>query len=155
MSLPEEPEWQRLARNVAELLQELRVAQAGVQILFGFLLAVAFTDRYAAAGVFIHTLHLIAVLLAVLASALFTAPAAWHRLLFRLRQREHIVRTGNWMALGGLASLAGALTATVLLLVDAILGGLWATVVGVLVGTTFLVLWFVLPMRLRLKAGRE
>jgi len=145
----EEPDWQRSTRNVAELLQELRVAQAGVQILFGFLLAVAFSDRYARASATLHLLHLAAVLLAVAASALLTAPAAWHRLLFRHRRREELLRSSNVMALAGLACLAGAMTATVLLLTYVVIGGGWAVAIGAAAAVLFGLLWFVLPLSQR------
>lgn len=154
MATKEEPPWQRSARNVAELLQELRVAQAGVQILFGFLLAVTFTDRYARSNAFVHTLHLTAVMLAVAASALLTAPAAWHRLLFRHRRRGELLNSANAMALAGLGCLAGAMTATVVLLVYVVAGAGWATVIGTLVGVLFALLWFILPLRQRRPRGQ-
>ncbi|HET8640806.1 MAG TPA: DUF6328 family protein, partial [Pseudonocardiaceae bacterium] len=77
-----ESEHERLARNFSELLQELRVAQAGVQILFAFLLTVAFTPVFQNASAFVRGLHLVTALLAAGAAALLTAPAAWHRVLF-------------------------------------------------------------------------
>jgi hypothetical protein len=138
-----------LARNVNELLQELRVAQAGVQILFGFLLSIAFTDRYATVGSFIRGIHLVTVLCAALAVALLTAPAAWHRVLFRKGRREEIVAAGNTFALLGLGSLALAMTGTVLLLGEVILGGWPAIVVGAAAFVVFATLWFVLPLTTR------
>jgi hypothetical protein len=137
-----------LSRNLNELLQELRVAQAGVQILFGFLLTVVFTGQYQSAGALVHGLHLVAVLLAVAATALLTATAAWHRMLFRQRQRVEIIRSANRMTLGGLGCLAGAITATLTLIVDVVLGGGWALLVGVIAGLAFVLLWFVMPCRL-------
>src|SRR5882724_8658138 len=98
MSDAEESEQQRLARNLGELLQELRVAQAGVQILFGFLLSIAFTDRYAHADGTVHVTHFVTVLFATAATAFLTAPAAWHRILFRHGRRERIIDLGSRMA---------------------------------------------------------
>lgn len=149
MDTQQESERDRLARNLNELLQELRVAQSGVQILFGFLLAVAFTAPYEAADSLVHGLHLTAVLLAVSATALLTATAAWHRVLFRQRQRKEIIRSANWMTLGGLGCLAGSMTSTLALIIYVVLGGGWALVVGVAGGLTFALLWFVLPLRQR------
>ena len=149
VSAPQESERDRLSRNLGELLQELRVAQGGVQILFGFLLTVVFTGQYASAGAVVHGLHLVAVLLAVAATALLTATAAWHRMLFRQRQRVAIIRSANWMALAGLGCLAGAITATLGLIVDVVLGGGWALLGGVAVGLGFVLLWFVMPCRLQ------
>lgn len=141
---------QRLARNVSELLQELRVAQAGVQFLFGFLLAVAFTEHYARASGFEHVVHLVAVLFATTAVALLTAPAAWHRVLFRQGQRSEILRVANRLTVAGLACLAVAMTATVLLLFKVVAGPVVATVFTVVVAAMFAILWFILPLRTRL-----
>jgi len=140
---------QQLARNVSELLQELRVAQAGVQFLFGFLLAVAFTEHYARASGFEQVVHLIAVLFATASVALLTAPAAWHRVLFRQGQRPQILRVANLLMVTGLACLAVAMTATVLLLFKVVAGQAIAVVAAVVVALMFLVLWFLLQLRAR------
>ena len=147
MSTPPESDRDRLSRNLAELLQELRVAQGGVQILFGFLLTVAFTGRYESAGALVHGLHLLAVLLSAGAIALLTATAAWHRMLFRQQQRVEIIRSANWMTLAGLTCLAGAMIATLGLIADVVLGDGWALLVGVAAGLGFALLWFVMPYR--------
>jgi hypothetical protein len=140
---------ERLARNVSELLQELRVAQAGVQFLFGFLLAVAFTEHYARASGFEKVTHLVAVLFATASVALLTAPAAWHRLLFRQGQRPTILSAANRLMVAGLACLAIAMTATVMLLFNVVVGTVFAVMVAVLVAVMFGVLWFALPLRTR------
>lgn len=155
MSAPEESDQERLSRNLAELLQELRVAQGGVQILFGFLLSVVFTGRYESAGAVVHGLHLVAVLLAVAATALLMATAAWHRMLFRQRQRIKIIQVANGMTLGGMSCLAGAMTATLCLIVDVVLGGGWALLVGVVAGSAFVLLWFAMPARLLSNSRRS
>jgi hypothetical protein len=147
--MTDEPDEARSQRNFNELLQELRVAQSGVQILFGFLLAVTFTESYERATRFQHGVHLATVLLAVAAIALFTAPAAWHRVLFRQGQRDRIVRHANTFALSGMAVLAAAMTGTVLLLTDVIIGQPWSTIITILVAAGFLTLWFALPARHR------
>lgn len=145
MSAPQESESARLTRNFAELLQELRVAQGGIQILFGFLLTVVFTDRYQSAGRLVHGLHLTAVLLAVAATGLLTATAAWHRILFRQQRRVAIIQASSRMALGGLACLAGSMTATLTLIVDVVLDDRWALILGGIAGLGFILLWFVTP----------
>ena len=145
MSEAEESDQRRLARNVNELLQELRVAQAGVQILFGFLLSIAFTEKYASTTTYIRITHLVTVLCAAVAVAFLTAPAAWHRVLFRKGRREDVVESGNTFALVGLAFLALAMTGTVLLLAEVILGDRASVVVGVLAFIVFAGLWFVVP----------
>jgi MFS family permease len=136
---------QRLARNVSELLSELRVAQAGVQILFGFLLTVVFTDEFREASGFEKGLHLAAVVLAAVSTALLTAPAAWHRMLFRTGRRWEIVRVGNRAVLAGLACLAGAITVTVALITKVVYGTVAMGIVGGVVAVMFIVLWFIIP----------
>lgn len=153
MSEHEEPRHQQLARNVNELLGELRVAQAGVQILFGFLLAVAFTSTFRDASGFEKATHLVTVLFTAAATALLTAPAVWHRLLFRAGRRTAILRVGNRMVIAGLACLSVAVTLTVALIAKVIYGPVLMAVFVVLVGVMFVVLWFVIPRRLR--GGRE
>lgn len=106
MSRAEESEHEQLARNLNELLQEVRVAQVGVQILFGFLLSIAFTERYAAASSYVKGTHLITVLFAVIAVGLLIAPVAWHRFLFRMGRREEVIGISDRFAMAGLVSLA-------------------------------------------------
>jgi formate hydrogenlyase subunit 3/multisubunit Na+/H+ antiporter MnhD subunit len=149
MSGSPEDDPQQLARNINDLLQELRVALAGVQILFGFLLSIVFTDAYRRASDVQHGAHLVAVLFAVMAVALMTAPAAWHRILFRQRQRRKIVQVSNGLAIAGLGCLAIAMSATVFLLADVILGGWPAILACALTFVGFGVLWFALPLRQR------
>ncbi|MDX8034642.1 DUF6328 family protein [Lentzea sp. BCCO 10_0856] len=145
MSEAEESSQRRLARNINELLQELRVAQAGVQILFGFLLSIAFTEKYASTSGYVRGIHLTTVLCAAVAVAFLTAPAAWHRVLFRQGRREDVIRSGNTFALVGLGFLALAMTGTVLLLAEVILGGWPAVIVGVVAFLVFGGLWFAWP----------
>jgi predicted membrane channel-forming protein YqfA (hemolysin III family) len=145
----EESENERLTRNVNELLQELRVAQAGVQFLFGFLLAVAFTEPYARASTTQHVIHLTAVVFATAAVALLSAPAAWHRMLFRRGRRRTILEVSNRLSIAGIACLAVALVCTVLLLTNQVIGGWVAVVITVLTAILFAMLWFVLPLRRR------
>jgi hypothetical protein len=138
---------EQLARNVNELLQELRVAQAGVQFLVGFLLSVAFTDHYARAAGFEQVVHLVAVISATVAACFLTAPAAWHRMLFRQGQRPKILRVANTLAVAGVACLAIAMTATGLLIFTTVAGPVVASAFAVLVAAVFGVLWFLLPLR--------
>ncbi|MBK1784867.1 DUF6328 family protein [Prauserella cavernicola] len=139
---------QQLTRNINELLGELRVAQAGVQILFGFLLAVAFTEPFRQASGFEKGVHLVTVLFTAAATALLTAPAVWHRVLFRTGRRAEILRVGNRSVIAGLVCLSIAVTLTVALIAKVIYGSVLMAVFGVLVGTLFAVLWFVVPRRL-------
>lgn len=139
---------QRLTRNVNELLQELRVAQTGVQLLLAFLLAVAFTDRYQRESTFVHSVHLVDVTVTAVASALLIAPAAWHRLMFREGRREAVLRWGNRCAIAGLAFLAVAIAGTVLLVADVVVGGGYAALLAAGVALVIAGLWFVVPRML-------
>ncbi|MBO0829097.1 MAG: hypothetical protein J2P24_15085 [Streptosporangiales bacterium] len=147
-----ESQSQQLARNTAELLQELRVAQAGVQILFAFLLAVAFTTPFGHTTDFQRFVYGATMMCTTGAVAAFTAPVAWHRLLFRQRRRPEIVRIGNVVAVIGLALLATALTGVVLLVFDVVFGHVLAGVMSGLSAVAFVLLWFLLPMPFRRRA---
>jgi hypothetical protein len=150
-----EDDQERLNRNVNELLQELRVAQAGVQILFGFLLAVVFTEVYARASGFQRGVHLVTMLFAAASVALFTTPVAWHRLLFRHGQRPVIIRVANRMSVAGLGCLAATMTGTVLLVTNVVLGGWPSVLITVLVAAAFGLVWFLLPLRIRAGVAPE
>ena len=86
----DETDQERLDRNFLELLQELRVAQTGVQILFAFLLSLAFTQRFGVLTRIQRDIYIVALLAAAVAAALFIAPVAWHRVLFRQIGRAHV-----------------------------------------------------------------
>lgn len=145
----QESEQERLARNLSELLQELRVAQTGVQFLFGFLLSVAFTEHYQRISGLEQVVHLIAVLFSTAAVALLTAPAAWHRMLFRQGRRPMIIDVANRLAIAGLGCLTVSMTATVLLLVSVVAGAILGFVVAAFTAAMFCLLWFVFPRMAR------
>ncbi len=141
-----EPDQKRLARNMGELLQELRVAQTGVQILFAFLLSVAFTPRFAAATGFQRTTMIVTVLLTTVSTALLMAPAAWHRRYFRKGRRADIIDWGSRVAVIGLVLLGVAITSAVLLVASEVVGQTAAIVLAACVAVVFAVVWFALPM---------
>jgi hypothetical protein len=143
---PDEPESTRLARNMGELLQELRVAQAGVQILFAFLLSVAFTARFGNATPFQRVTAIVTVLLTTASAALLMAPVAWHRLYFQQGRRPDVIRWGNRFALGGLALLAAAMTGAVLLVADALTGRLPAILMAAAAAVLFGTTWIAMPL---------
>ncbi|MEU0842488.1 DUF6328 family protein [Streptomyces sp. NPDC005962] len=109
-------------RNFAELLQELRVTQTGVQILFAFLLTLAFTNRFGSLDEIQRGTYVATLLLAMVAAALFTAPAALHRALFRRGAKRRVVDISGKLASAGLCVLTMAFTGSVLLVVDVVLG---------------------------------
>ncbi len=135
-----------LDRNFQELLQELWVTQTGVQLLSGFLLTVPFSDRFHALDDVQLAAYVAVFCGSVMATALLVAPVAFHRVLFRRRQRRLIVEAANWSALGGLAVLA-LTTSGILFLVLDLVGPRAAAVaaLGVCLAL-FVVLWAVLPL---------
>src|SRR5512133_4392145 len=114
----QESETERLDRNLGELLQELRVALPGVQVLFAFLLTIPFNQRFALLTAAQERIYLGTLLSTTVAAILLIAPTAFHRLTFRLQQKARLVRLGNWMTLTGLAFLAVGMTGVVLLVTD-------------------------------------
>jgi hypothetical protein len=143
---PSETEAERDDRNLAELLQELRVAGLGVQMIFGFLLALPFTNRFTALGAGQRTLYVATLLLAAVATALLVGPVAYHRLVFRRHLKRHLVRAANVMAILGLATVGLTVSAAVLLVVSYVARGLPAALIGVFVVCLFAGLWFVFPL---------
>ncbi|TKA06520.1 DUF6328 family protein [Actinacidiphila oryziradicis] len=135
-------------RNFGELLQELRVTQTGVQILFAFLLTLAFTQRFPSLDAMQRGIYVAALLLAMLAAALFTAPAALHRVLFRRRAKHELVSVSSRLAGIGLGVLALSFTGAVLLVVDVVLGRAAGIAAAVATLAVCAGLWAVLPWTL-------
>jgi hypothetical protein len=148
----ETPE-ERDDRNLAELLQELRVAGLGVQVLFGFLLSIPFTNAFARLSTGQRDLYVTTLLLSALATALLLAPVAFHRILFRLRRKEFLVRAANVLAIAGLAAVALAVTTTVALVLSYVLPGLPAVVITAILLAVFAGLWFAFPLSRRHPGG--
>jgi O-antigen/teichoic acid export membrane protein len=140
-----ETEAERIDRNISELLQELRVAGLGVQVLFGFLLAMPFTNVFSSLDPEQHRLYVADLLLAALATALLSAPVAYHRLVFRRHQKHDLLRFANAAALAGLAAVALAISAAVLLVVSVVYDGLVAAIIAAVVAGIYFVLWYVAP----------
>jgi Family of unknown function (DUF6328) len=149
----DESEAQRLDRNYGEQLQELRVAQTGVQILFAFLLTIAFQQRFGTLGPAQRGLYVGTLVCAALAAALFIAPVAVHRLFFRRRLKEELVTFTGRMAAGGLFFLALTMLGSVLLIVDFVSGPVAAWIITAGLAIVFGVLWYALPARLRSGEG--
>jgi hypothetical protein len=136
-------------RNLLELLQELRVAGLGVQVLFGFLLAIPFTTKFAQLSPDQHDLYVTTLLLAALAAMLLLAPVAFHRVLFRQRQKEFLVRSANVLAILGLVTVALAVSATVALVLSYVMPGLPTVVITAIMLVLFAGLWFAFPLSRR------
>lgn len=145
----EETEEERLDRNLNELLGELRVALPGVQVLFAFLLVVPFNQGFASLGSTQRHLYLASLLFAGLASALLIAPAAHHRLTFRLQDKPHLVLVANRLAIAGLGCLAIAMTTAIALVTDVVFAAGTAVAATLGIGMVFVVLWYLMPLRRR------
>jgi hypothetical protein len=146
---PGETEAERADRNLIELLQELRVAGLGVQVLFGFLLSLPFTNRFVRLTQPQRELYVASVLLAAISTALLLGPVAYHRLVFRQRQKERLVKDANIMAITGLVAVGLAIAASVLLVVSYVDKGAPVVIITIVVVCLFTGLWFVLPLARR------
>ena len=146
---PGETEAERDDRNLIELLQELRVGGLGVQVLFGFLLALPFTARFAELSHAQRDLYVTSIVLAAVSTALLVGPVAYHRLVFRMHRKEQLVKDANLMAILGLAAVALAICAAVLLVVSYVDTGLPVVIISVFIVCLFAGLWFVLPLARR------
>jgi len=144
---PEGP-LQRADRNMSELLQELRVAQTGVQILFAFLLALSFQPRFADVDEFQRWTYVVTLLLSLLTAGLLIAPAAVHRVTYGRGLKPEIVQTGHKLFAAGLATLVLTLVGGALLVLDVAVNRSFAVTTSVVVGLVLTGLWFVLPMPL-------
>jgi Family of unknown function (DUF6328) len=149
----EESDKERIDRELIELLTELRVALPGVQVLFAFLLTVPFQQRFTTVTEFQKTLYFAALLCSAAATAMLIAPSAHHRILFRARDKARILKTANRLTIVGLGFLAAAVVCVVLLITDYLYG--LETTIAVTAVTTlvFAVLWYLLPLRRRLRGG--
>jgi hypothetical protein len=148
----QESEAHQLDRNWAELVQELRVIGTGVQILFAFLLSIPFQARFARTTAFQRDDYLATLMLSGTAAAIFIAPVAVHRLLFRFRVKDEVVNVTNVLALCGLASLSLAMIGSILLVSDWVAGRLGAEICSGGAALVLLGAWFAFPMWLRRQA---
>jgi hypothetical protein len=151
----DETEKERLDRNLNELLQELRVALPGVQVLFAFLLTVPFQQGFQKATSFQTDVYGITLLLTALASALLMAPSAYHRLEFRQNDKKHIVFVANRFAIIGFGVLAAAMTSAVLLVTDYLYSTTTSLLATVGAAVVLYGLWYAAPLARRAKRARE
>jgi Family of unknown function (DUF6328) len=149
--MPDEPErredrseddQERLNRQMMELLNELRVAMPGVQILFGFLLTVPFQQRFSQVNDFQQTVYFVTLVTAAAAAAFLIAPSAYHRVMFEQHDKPNIIQIGTVQLLVGLAALAIAMNGAVLLVTDVLFAAGTVTVTVVVLSTLYFTLWF-------------
>jgi hypothetical protein len=141
----DETEEERLDRNLGELLQELRIALPGVQVLFAFLLAVPFQKRFGEITPFQEKIYFVTLLCTAISAAFLIAPSAHHRIAFRLQRKEELVQVANRCAIVGLGFLALAMTGAIVLVTDFLFGALTTVLIGCFSAAMFAVLWYLLP----------
>jgi Family of unknown function (DUF6328) len=142
----EESQDERINRELIELLNELRVALPGVQVLFAFLLAVPFTQRFAESTELQRDTFMVALLSTLAGSVFLIAPSAYHRIRFRERDKEALLRIANVFAIVGMVFLAVGMTAVVFLVTDIIFKGTMTAIVTASTAALFASVWFVLPL---------
>lgn len=143
----DETELERIDRNLNELLQELRVALPGVQVLFAFLLILPFNERFKDVTSFEKDVYLATLLATALASVLLIAPSMHHRILFRSDNKERILFHAHRFAMAGLAVLGVAITLAVLLVTHFVFGQGTAIVAAALCTGAMLLAWVAIPVR--------
>jgi Family of unknown function (DUF6328) len=141
-----ETELERWDRNLVELLQEVRVAQTGVQVLFGFLLAVAFTPRFRSISDFQRIDYFVTLLVTGGAAVLLIAPTAYHRILFQRGDKQHLVVVANRFTMLGLAGVALSMVGVVALVADVMFGTAVTIVVTTSAAAGCAGTWCLLPL---------
>jgi O-antigen/teichoic acid export membrane protein len=142
----DETEAQRLDRNWSSLLQELRVAQTGVQLLTGFLLTLPFQQRFSQLDGVMRTVYLVTFGCSVGATVLLVAPASMHRLLFRRHRLKTLVSAAHTYAMAGLLLLGVALGGVAVVIFDAVLGATEAWIAGGLTLLAVAAFWYAMPL---------
>jgi hypothetical protein len=150
--MADESKSEKLNRELIELLNELRVTLPGVQILFAFLLTIPWTQRFARATDLQRDVYFFTFLCAAASTALLIAPSAYHRLVWRQHDKEHLLEVSNRLSIAGTVFLATAMASTVFLITDVLFE---ATAAAVLAGATaafYSWFWYVMPLIRRLRA---
>jgi hypothetical protein len=141
-----ETEEERLDRELIELLNELRVALPGVQVLFAFLLGLPFTQRFRQVTGGTEVMYVVSLVSAAAASAFLIAPSAHHRLRWRTRDKERLLRTSNRQAIVGMALLAVGIASALYVVVSFLYGDTYGIPVAGAIGGLIAVLWYALPL---------
>jgi amino acid transporter len=152
--VPESSE-QRHNRELIELLNELRVALPGVQVLFAFLLAVPFANGFPKLSETGRHVFYVAFIATAFSSVLLIAPSSYHRLRWRQRDKERLLVVSNGLTIAGLACLAVAVTCVVYVITDFLFHRTWAAVFTAIVAAAFLVLWYGVPLAAAIRDYRR
>ena len=149
----DETETERLDRNWSQLLQELRVAQTGVQLLTGFLLTLPFQQRFTQLNDVMRTVYLVTVASSLGSTVFLVAPVGMHRLLFRRHRLKTLVSGGHSYAIIGLLLLAIALVGVSIVIFDVVVGPTAAWIAGGCTLAALACFWFLVPLRIRAEQG--
>ena len=149
------PEKSRVDRELIELLNELRVALPGVQVLFAFLLTVPFTQMFSEINELQRNVYFIAFITAACATAFLIAPSAYHRIQFRAGDKEQLLKTSNVLAIIGMFFLAVSVTFVVFLITDLLFSGSAPAIITAVIAGLFAFLWYVMPLYRHFKSGNQ
>ncbi|MGH2556813.1 MAG: DUF6328 family protein [Actinomycetota bacterium] len=144
--MPDEDPKERVDRELLELLNELRVALPGVQVLFAFLLILPFTEGFRRVTTGQRAVYLGSLVATALATALLIAPSSYHRIHFRAGEKERMLFSANKMTIAGTVFLAVAVVQVVFLITDVVYDVLPASIVTGLVAGWFAWFWYGLPI---------
>jgi amino acid transporter len=150
-----ENEQERRNRELIELLNELRVALPGVQVLFAFLLAVPFANGFPRLGRVDRDIFYVAFITTALSTAFLIAPSSYHRLRWRAHDKERMLRASNVMTIIGLGFLATSIVCVVFVITDFLFHRTWAAVFTAFIAVVFLVLWYGVPLAAALTERRR
>jgi hypothetical protein len=142
----DETEAQRLDRNWSSLLQELRVAQTGVQLLTGFLLTLPFQQRFTQLDTTMRTVYLVTVGCSIGATVLLVAPVSMHRLLFRRHRMKTLVSAAHTYAIVGTVLLGIALGGVAVVIFDTVIGRTGAWISGGCTLVALVLFWYFMPL---------
>jgi len=144
-----ETEAERADRNFTELLQELRVAQTGVQVMFAFLLTIPFQARFSELDTFGLVAYGTAILSSALAAACLIAPVALHRMLFRRQAKDWVVARASVLANVGVGFLALAIVSALALVLDVVYSRTWSVIIAAAMAALLVTLWWGVPLARR------
>ena len=152
---PDEDERERVNRELIELLNELRVALPGVQVLFAFLLTLPFTQRFTTVTGAQKGAYFAAFLTAALGVALLIAPSSYHRLRFRKGDKRRMLFTSNKLVIAGMGFVAVSMTGVVFVITDVVFGIPAASAITAAIALWFLWFWYGLPISRALEDRRD
>ena len=149
----DETELERYDRNLVELLQEVRVVQTGIQILFGFLLTVAFQPKFKTLSSFQRADYFGTLIAAAITLIMLTAPTSWHRILFRRGDKAHLVKVANRFTMIGLATMGLTVIGVIMLLSDIAFPPAVTLIITVVAVFACAMTWYVMPLARRRELG--